>query len=411
VTDPFRFGAALLAWAILLVPLHAEGPAIGSPPAAHPLVVGYLPQWGLYSTPPWLARDLVTSGAAPLLDQLDYAQANIRDGRCVLADPEADLNHVYTAETSVDGKADPPSAPLRGGLHQLALLKARYPRIRTVISIEGKSASFAEAAQPGTRAAFVASCMDMFVRGHLAPGAESPGLFDGFDVDWEFPQTEADGANYLALLAEFRKQMGPLDRERGPGRRLLLSVAAGPGTRRYPGVDWALVAPLVDEVGLMNYDYSGPWQQVTGMIAPLYPLEGAPANQGTVDGTVTEYEAAGVPADKLLLGMPFYGYSWQGVSATNHGLFQAGQSVRGDSPYSAIAALALHSTVYRDPHSKTPWLFDGSTFWTYDDPLSARTKAAYAASHGLAGVMVWELSGDTADSQLLRAIRAGLTQP
>ena len=400
-----------MAVAGLLLSLSTLQAAPVTGPAGRPLVVGYLPQWGLYSTPAWLARDLVASGAAPLLDQLNYAQANIRDGKCVIADPEADLNHAYTAEMSLDGKADLPTTALRGGLHQLVLLKGRYPRIRAVISIEGKASAFAEAAQPGARAAFVSSCIDMFVRGHLAPGVDAPGLFEGFDLDWEFPQTEADGANYMALLAEFRHQLDAVQLGRGTPRKLLLTVAAGPGTRRYPGVDWAQVAPLVDEVGLMNYDYSGPWQQVTGMIAPLYPLEGAPPNQGTVDGTVAEYEAVGVPAGKLLLGVPFYGYHWQAVTGTNHGLFQPGESVREDTPYHAIAALVTQSTVYRDAHSQTPWLFDGKTFWTYDDPASAHAKAAYAGSHGLAGVMVWELSGDTADAQLLRAITAGLSAP
>jgi chitinase len=404
---------AVSSWVVLgaCAVLSASPPdkSTAKPATPHPILVGYLPQWGLYSTPPWIARDLVTSGAAPLLDQLDYAQANIRDAKCVIADPEADLNHPYTAEMSIDGKADLPTAPLRGGLHQLVLLKARYPRIRTVISIEGKPASFAEAAQPEARAAFVTSCIDMFIHGHIAPGAEAPGLFEGFDLDWEFPQTPADGANYVALLAEFRRQLDAISLQQA-GRKLILSAAAGPGTHRYPGVDWAQVVPLVDQVGLMNYDYSGPWQQVTGMIAPLYPLEGAPLNQGTVDGTVAEYEAVGIPAAKLLLGIPFYGYSWQGVTGTNHGLFQPGKSIRGDQPYHAIASLVPQSTVYRDHKSQTPWLFDGNIFWTYDDPLSAKTKAAYAATHNLAGVMVWELSGDTANAQLLHAIAAGLAQ-
>ncbi len=373
-------------------------------------MVGYLPQWALYSTPPWLARDLVASGAAALLDQVNYAQANIRNGQCVIADPEADLNRAYTATMSVDGKADLPAAAFRGGLHQLALLKQRYPHLRTVISIEGKASAFAQAAQPDARVAFVTSCMDMFVRGHLAPGVDAPGLFEGIDLDWEFPQTATDGANYMALLAEFRRQMDLEQSSGGNGetRKLLLSVAAGPGLGRYPGVDWAEAGRLVDEVGLMNYDYSGPWQQQTGMIAPLYPIDGGPPAQGTVRGTVEEYQAAGVPAGKLLLGVPFYGYSWQGVTAVNHGLFQPGQSVREDSPYHAIASLVPQSTVYRDPQSQTPWLFDGHTFWTFDDPVSARTKAAYAASQGLGGVMVWELSGDTDDAQLLHAITAGL---
>ena len=408
--DVSWFRAWFLSFAWVTVACYAWAGA--TPKSAPGLVVGYLPQWGLYSTPAWVARDLITSGAAPLLDQLNYSQANVGDGRCVIADPEADLNHPYTAEMSIDGQADLPAAPLRGGLHQLVLLKQRYPRMRTVISIEGKPPSFAVAAQPENRAAFVASCIAMFVDGHLAPGVEAPGLFSGIDLDWEFPKTAVDGANYVALLAEFRRQLDQHQPDqagaRPSGRRLLLSVAAGPGTRRYPGVDWAQVAPLVDEVGLMNYDYSGPWQQVTGMIAPLYPIEGAPPNQGTVDGTVAEYEGVGVPAAKLLLGVPFYGYSWTGVGSLNHGLWQAGQSIRQDNPYHAIAALVPHSTVYRDEHSQTPWLFDGTVFWTFDDPASARAKSAYALSHGLAGVMVWELSGDTADAQLLRAISAGL---
>ena len=140
---------------------------------------------------------------------------------------------------SIDGQADLPAAPLRGGLHQLVLLKQRYPRMRTVISIEGKPPSFAVAAQPENRAAFVASCIAMFVDGHLAAGVEAPGLFSGFDLDWEFPKTPVDGANYVALLAEFRRQLDQHQPDQAGARpgahRLLLSVAAGPGTRRYPG--------------------------------------------------------------------------------------------------------------------------------------------------------------------------------
>ena len=414
--------AAFFACLALLAPGSggAQSPPPGpAPTAAHipaattshassaPIVVGYLPQWAVYNTPAWIARDLVVSGAAPLLDQVNYAQANIRNAKCVVADPEADLNRVYSAAMSIDGQADAPTAPLRGGLHQLQLLRARYPRIRTVISLEGKASSFAESFQPATRVAFVTSCVDMFLRGHLAPGVDAPGLFDGIDLDWEFPQTAEEGANYMAVLAEFRRQMDALNLPRHP----LLTIAAGPGTGRYPGMDWAQISKIVDEVGLMNYDYNGPWQQQTGMLAPLYTIDGDPRPQSTVDATVREYEEAGVAPDKLLLGIPFYGYHWQGASPTNHGLFQAAQSVREDTPYNAIATMVPHSTLYRDEHSQTPWLFDGQTFWTFDDPISARAKAGYASEQGLKGVMIWELSGDTADAQLLRAIRTGLAAP
>ena len=95
---------------------------------------------------------------------------------------------------------------MRGSFHQLQELKKLYPRMKILISLEGKAASFAEAAQPENRAAFVSSCIDMFVRGHFAAGADAPGIFDGFDLDWEYPQQE-DAPNYLALLQEFRKQL------------------------------------------------------------------------------------------------------------------------------------------------------------------------------------------------------------
>ena len=391
---------------------------------AHPLVVGYLPQWGLYYDPPWFMRALVTSGAAKLLDQVDYAQGSVVHARCAVADPNADLNYAYPAESSVDGRADPPSGTgLKGAFHQLQELKRLFPHLRVLLSLEGKAPAFAEAAQPANRAAFVASCVDMFVRGRLAPGMDAPGLFDGFDIDWEYPHAE-DAANFVALLAEFRRQLDAL----GAKRRLGLTIASGPSPRMDSGADWPLIAAAVDHVGLMNYDYNGPWASRTGPIAPLYPIgqqgsrqgsqppDGHPNADGTifggsVDGSVQAYLAAGVPASKLLLGVPFYGNHWEEVAPANDGLYQPGSPVHEDRPYSTIESLALQSTLHRDARSQTPWLYDGHTFWTFDDPVSARFKAAYAASHRLGGVMAWELSNDSPDGALVKAIYAGLSRP
>ncbi len=377
--------------------------------AQSPIIVGYLPQWGLYGTPPWSAQQLVSSGSAAMLNQIDYSQAFIVDGHCAIADPEADMQHPYTAQTSVDGTADAPGdaagPPLKGEFHQLQELHRRFPRIRMLISIEGKPSAFADAAQPQKRAAFVASCIDMFLRGNLAPGVRAPGLFEGIDVDWEYPNGGSDGANYTALLVEFRRQ---LDAYAAHGPRPLLTIAAAPGLGRYPGVDWPLVAQSVDQVGLMNYDYNGPWQKTTGIVAPLYALPGLPLESGNVDATVQEYEKAGIPATKLLMGVPFYGYHWSGVSnaGAQHGLGVAGQAEHGDTPYRTIAAMP--ATPFRDPHSQAPWLYDGDSFWTYDDPVSLAAKAGYAQAHQLGGMMIWELSGDTADGSLVKAIHLGL---
>jgi chitinase len=174
----------------------------------------------------------------------------------------------------------------------------------------------------------------------------------------------------------------------------------------YHSVDFSAVAKVVDLVGLMNYDYSGPWRKETGFHAPLYS-----DHSGSADGTIKQYEEAGVPAEKLLLGVPFYGYSWKSVGAENHGLFQPGEAVHEDRPYRYIQTLIGASTVYRDEAAQAPWLYDGDTFWTYEDPVSARFKSAYAEQHHLGGVMVWELGEDSIDGQLLKAVNTGLRTP
>ena len=415
------------------------------PGAARPLVVGYFGQWGVYDN--YFPKNVLVSGAAAQLDQMNYAQGFVTGGRCSVADPNADLNYTFTAETSVDGRADDPASSFHGDFHQVQELKRRFPKMRVLISLEGKAVDFAADAQPEVRERFVQSCVDLFLHGRISGDTVTPGmvgLFDGIDLDWEFPHEE-DAVNFGALLAEFRRQMDAVR----PGLRL--SVAVGPSPRMYPGVDLAAVSRVVDQMGVMNYDYNGPWNPRTGFLAPLYGETG-----GTVERSILAYKEAGVPAAKLLLGMPFYGYGWKEVARTGeNGLLQMGKSIHGDRPYSylrtlvpagpevvAIAGIkaqpettpklptaslpAAESAVkaeaagvemaktpatfvlYRDPRSKAPWLYDGDTFWTYDDPVSIGAKASFAVEQGLGGVMAWELSEDTEDAALLRAARRGL---
>jgi len=369
----------------------------GKPPRL--LLVGYFPQWGVYNQ--YFVKNLVTSGAVRLLDQMDYSQGVIKDNRCAIGDPNADLNFVYTAANSLDGKADDPAATLRGNFHQLQKLRRKYPRLKVLLSIEGNPAYFASAARPENRAAFVSSCINMFVQGHLAPGVEAGRLFDGFDLDWEFP-TAADTANYLALVEEFRRQLDALH----AGCRL--SVAWAPGLGRFQGLDFKAVAAVVDQINMMNYDYNGPWSRTTGILAPLYGIEGDPQRNNNIDATFESYVQAGVPAEKMLLGIPFYAYGWSGVADVNHGLFQPGQPIRGDHFYSSMLTIEPQSKLFRDPASQAPWLYDGNNFWTFDDPVSIRAKLEFARKRKLGGAMVWELSNDSADAALLKTIAGEL---
>lgn len=370
----------------------------------HPLLVGYFPQWGFYYDHPYYVKDLIGNGSAVRLDQINYAQGFVSNGHCSLADPKADLGAAYSRENSVNGKADSENSHFRGYFHQLQELKHRYPQMKVLISLEGKAADFAEDAKAENRQAFVSSCVDIFLRGHFASGVNEPGVFDGFDIDWESPHEE-DAENFRALLLEFRRQMNAFR----PG--LQLSIAVGHSPRMLAGTNFASIAPLVDEIGVMNYDYTGPWSHVTGFLAPLFADVVDPQRSDSIERSIANYEAAGVPAEKLLMGLPFYGYSWTGVDQANHGLFQSGRSVGGDRPYRYIRTLTGSFMTYRDQRSQAPWLFDGKTFWTYEDPISVRYKTSYAARQHVGGVMIWELSNDTDDAELLKATYRSLRHP
>jgi chitinase len=368
----------------------------------HPALVGYFGQWSLKNDPPFYLRNLVANGSAAVLNQLNYSQASVKGGRCSVADPNADLNTAYDRQSSVSGKPDNPGARFRGYFHQLKELKERYPHLEVLISLEGAAADFAQDARPENRQIFVSSCVDTFLRGHFAPGIVEPGIFDGVDVDWEYPQA-GDADNFRELLEEFRRQMTSVR----PGLRL--AVAVGPSPRMEPGTDFAEITRLVDQIGVMNYDYTGPWNSTTGFLAPLFP--DARHRSGSIVGSIAAYESVGVPRAKLLMGVPFYGYQWSGVNSVDHGLFQAGHGVEGDRPYRYIRTLTPPYSVYRDPASRSPWLFDGQNFWTYDDAVSVGYKVSYAAQQHLGGIMIWELSEDTTDGALLRAAAGSLRHP
>jgi chitinase len=377
----------------------AQNPAVDPP---HPLLVGYFPQGGLSHALPFYVKNLVVNGAANKLDQIDYSQGAVRNGHCSLADPDADLGIRFNWHNSVNGKSDSRYSRFRGYFHQIEELKHRYQHLKILISLEGQAQDFAEDAKPENRKAFVASCVDTFLRGHLAPGVYKPRLFDGIDIDWESPQG-TDAPNFLALIQEFRRQMNKVRPD------LLLTVAVDESPQALSGTDFAEIAPLVDQVGVMNYDYAGPWSQTTGLLAPLFSLD--PHDLHSIEKSIAAYEAAGVPPKKILMGLPFYGYSWTEVESGNGGLFQKGNSVKQDRSYSHIRSIAPNFSTYREELSQAPWLFDGRTFWTFEDPVSIRFKASYAAHEHLGGLMIWELSGDTADAELLSVAYHSLHDP
>ncbi|WP_304608648.1 glycosyl hydrolase family 18 protein [Hyalangium versicolor] len=395
-------------------------------------IVGYFVRWGVYGRA-FYPKTLDTNGMAAKLTHLNYAFGNVVNGKCgilasPLGDPWADYQMTFDAGISVDGVADTATQPLKGNLNQLKKLKAKYPNLKILIALGGWdwSGGFSDAVStPEKRQAFAASCIDLYIRGNVPglPAGSLAGVFDGIDIDWEFPVSGGlnpgrpeDTANFTAALAEFRRQ---LDLVR-PG--LQLSIATPSSPKVYPYIQLGQAATYLDHVNIMTYDMHGGWDVQTNFHAPLYNQNANPAKslKDSTHEAVQGHLAAGVPAAKIVVGVPFYGRGWQGTQAgsTGDGLYQnswgpawgnqdtAGASGMFDYFYirSTLEASAIKR---RHAEAQVPYLYNPSTgLWvSYDDPTSLGVKGDYINSNALGGVMIWELSGDDPQASLVTALK------
>jgi chitinase len=334
--------------------------------------------------------------SARKLTHLNYAFANIVDGEIAIGSPSVD----------VEGPDN---------FAQLRALKKKAPQLKTLISVGGWewSGRFSDVAlTPESRAKFAASGV-RFVRTHG---------FDGIDIDWEFPvaggkdenvRRPEDRDNFTRLIQALRNALDAAGRE--DKRRYLLTVAAGNNPAYVRNTDMAAVGRLLDWVNVMTYDMTGPWSPRSGHVAPLYrdPAMSAPDTdpRNNVAEVVDLFLHAGVPAGKLVLGVPFYGYSWKGCTDAQHGQYQRCEGKgRGTWEEGALdyADLADH-LIGRDGYvrhwnaaARVPYLFKSQTgeFITYDDPRSLKEKARFVNSKGLGGAMFWQITADRHDALL-----------
>ncbi|MDF0370298.1 glycoside hydrolase family 18 protein [[Kitasatospora] papulosa] len=400
--------------------------------------VGYFTQWGVYGRD-FQVKDLDTSGTAARLTHINYAFGNVSaEGRCFTgnvpgeADAWADYARPLDAAGSVDGVADTGTQPLAGNFNQLRELKAAHPGLKVMISLGGWSWSthFSDAARTAaSRKALVSSCIDLYIKGNLpvdgARGGEgaAAGLFDGIDLDWEWPGSAGDTdtvyrpedkRNFTALVHEFRTQLDAYARSARKGKAKHYELSAFVPTapaKIDAGFDVPRLMRDFDFVNLQGYDFHVSGETTTAQQSALYAK-----GDFSVDRTVRDWIRRGAPARKLVMGMPFYGQGWTGVTGGGDGL---GRPATGPAPatwaagyedYKVLKKLAASGayTVHRDVRNGHAWLFDGTTLWTYDDPQVLRAKTSYIRERGLGGAMFWSLDGDTDDGELMAAVARGL---
>jgi chitinase len=308
------------------------------------------------------------------LTRINYAFANLRNGRIV-------EGFAHDADN----------------LTLLNSLKRDNPSLEVVISVGGWtwSGNFSDMAlTKQSRSIFIESAVKFVELYNL----------DGLDIDWEYPGMIGDGnhfrpediTNYTLLLKELRKRFNK--EEKKLGHHLVTSIATGASADFLAHTEMAKAQKYVDTVNLMTYDFYIPGEdKTTGNHAPLYTNPADP-KQISADRSVHEYEMAGVPPRKIVLGVPFYGKSWAEVPDQNHGLFQQGkQSPSTYLPYSSFEGLMNNGYVrYWDSISKAPYLYNEQThtFVSYEDPESLKGKCEYIVDRHLGGVMFWEYFGD-----------------
>ncbi|MBH0130349.1 glycosyl hydrolase family 18 protein [Salinibacterium sp. NK8237] len=409
--------------------------------------VGYFPQWGVYSSD-FKLKQLQDSGAAAGLTHINYAFGNIHNeslecfigqqaqgsgstGSDGAGDAWADFGMGYTAANSVSGVADTWDQPLAGSFNQLKQLKEENPNIQPIISIGGWTWSknfSAAAATADSRENLVSSCIDLYIKGNLpvidgrgGDGAAA-GVFDGIDIDWEWPgsnnglegntvDTVNDRNNFRLLLKEFRTQLDAYGETTGKHYTLSAFLPANASDIESGGWNDPELFDYLDFGNVQGYDFTGAWTSgQTGHQGNLYPDPKNPSGTGgySVSSAVEQYTDAGIAPSQLGIGLAMYGRGWQGASSSEPwgpaSGAASGVSEAGNNNYDVIKDLG---TGYFDPVAGASWRYDGNQWWSYDDAKSVAAKTDYIIETGLGGAMWWDLSGNK-DGSLAKTLTDGL---
>src|SRR5690606_14807042 len=334
-------------------------------------------------------------------------------------DAWADFGMGYSAADSVSGVADAWDQPLAGSFNQLKQLKAKHPGLKALISIGGWTWSknfSAAAATDASRKKLVSSCIDLYIKGNLpvidgrGGAGAAAGVFDGIDIDWEWPGSQNgnvgnivdeanDRNNFRLLLKEFRTQLDALGAQTGKHYLLSAFLPANPVDIAAGGWNDPEIFDYLDYGNVQGYDLHGAWDASrTGHQANLYddPANTLPADKRfSVDKAVKQYVNAGIDPVQLGIGLAAYGRGWSGVASST-----PWSSASGAAPGTYEAGIEDYyklksvGTEYYSSSVGAAWRYDGSRWWSYDNTQTAHQKAQYVLDNGLGGTMWWSLDGD-----------------
>lgn len=378
----------------------AGGSTGGGNNTGNNISVGYFAEWAVYGRN-YHVKNIHTSGSADKLTHIMYAFGNVQNGECKIGDSYAAYDKFYSAADSVNGVADTwDSDALRGNFGQLRRLKQMYPHIKIVWSFGGWtwSGGFTQAA--ANPAHFAESCYNLIFDPRWAD------VFDGIDIDWEYPNScgltcdNSGFSSYRNLTQALRNRFG----------NKLVTSAIGAGEANINAADYGGAAQYLDFYMLMTYDYFGSFvpQGPTAPHSALHNFPEIPTSGFYSDYSLQTLMSKGVPASKVALGIGFYGRGWTGVTQN-----APGGSATGKAPGTYEGGIEDYKVLKESCPANgtvggTAYAHCGNNWWSYDTPATIAGKMNYVKQQGMAGAFFWELSGDTADGELIDAINQGL---
>ncbi|CAH1376594.1 unnamed protein product [Tenebrio molitor] len=231
--------------------------------------------------------------------------------------------------------------------------------------------------------------------------------FNGLDVDWEYPRGADDRAAYVNLLKELRMAFEGEAKTSGQPRLLLTAAVPASFEAIAAGYDVPEIAKYLDFVNVMTYDFHGQWERTVGHNSPLFPLESATSYQKklTVDYSAREWVKQGAPKEKLMIGMPTYGRSFELVNTTQFDIGAPASGGGTPGKYTSEAGFMsfyeicdfLHednTTLVWDNEQQVPFAYRGNQWVGFDDERSLKTKMAWLKEEGFGGIMIWSVDMD-----------------
>jgi chitinase len=188
------------------------------------------------------------------------------------------------------------------------------------------------------------------------------------------------------------------------------TTADGTNGGKIDAADYAGAAQYVDWYNVMTYDFFGAFD-ADGPTAPHSPLtsySGIPQQGFTTADAIAKFKSKGVPANKLLIGIGFYGRGWTGVTQD-----APGGSATGPAPGKYEAGIEDYKVLKTSCPATgtvagTAYAHCGTQWWSYDTPATIGTKMSWAKGQSLKGAFFWDFSGDTTNGELVSAIDGGL---